>query len=274
MHVWRKVGWGVLAAGGVAGAIYGLTHGWRWGLGPELDGLGGVGGVAAEASGSGGRAVVTYAVLAAWLGFPGLIWVPHLRRWVWLVTLLVTLVACVLWGGGWLVVGAAVGVAMLLDMGPGVAPAPAAAAGGDRSGPTGAGVPVLRRALRAVSRLGQARAAGGRRRPIPLLAAGRGSESGRCSSRRSGRGCPTRSWCGHLPVPGGAEVLVKGRAVRHLLRGLGGGWRLLGACLAMLPTRVLDWGYDWVARRRKRWFGEPPDACPLVPAAYRGRLLP
>ena len=55
---------------------------------------------------------------------------------------------------------------------------------------------------------------------------------------------------------------MKGRAGLFVLRRLGGAWPL--ACVfSALPTRVLDFVYDWVARNRIRWFGRV-ETC-LVP---------
>ncbi len=54
------------------------------------------------------------------------------------------------------------------------------------------------------------------------------------------------------------DLLLRSAAVRHLLARLGPGWRLLGRMLGWLPQRLLEGGYDWVARHRQ---GVP--ACPL-----------
>jgi len=70
------------------------------------------------------------------------------------------------------------------------------------------------------------------------------------------------------------EVLFRSAAVLHVLRRLGGPWRALGTVAGLLPRRLLDWKYDWVARLRRRLFAPPPDTCPLVPPALRSRFLP
>lgn len=75
-----------------------------------------------------------------------------------------------------------------------------------------------------------------------------------------------------LPEAGG--LLVKGAALLHLLRRLGGGWRLLGRLLALLPPGLLDWGYDRVAAVRRRLFRPPEGACPRLPPHLRDRFLP
>jgi predicted DCC family thiol-disulfide oxidoreductase YuxK len=68
------------------------------------------------------------------------------------------------------------------------------------------------------------------------------------------------------------RLLTRGQGMRHILRRLGGPWRLLGGLLGLLPVRFLDWTYDGVARVRHRLFARPPEACPLVPPALRSRF--
>lgn len=68
-------------------------------------------------------------------------------------------------------------------------------------------------------------------------------------------------------------LLVRSDATAHVLSRLGGGWRVLGALLRAIPRPLRDAGYDFVARRRKRWFAPPPDSCPLVPAHLRARFV-
>lgn len=58
-------------------------------------------------------------------------------------------------------------------------------------------------------------------------------------------------------------VLVKGRAALLVARTIGGAWAMT-AVLGVLPTAVLDFVYDRVARNRARFFGRI-DAC-LVPS--------
>lgn len=58
------------------------------------------------------------------------------------------------------------------------------------------------------------------------------------------------------------RLLSKSQAALHVLRQLGGVWRLAGL-LALLPGRLRDRGYDLVARHRYRLFGRY-DAC-LIP---------
>jgi len=65
------------------------------------------------------------------------------------------------------------------------------------------------------------------------------------------RGLPTES------------VVVKGRAALLVARTIGGAWTLT-VPFGVLPTSVLDFVYDRVARNRARFFGRT-DAC-LVPS--------
>ena len=61
-------------------------------------------------------------------------------------------------------------------------------------------------------------------------------------------------------------------AVREILKGLGGGWRVLGLLLHGVPTRLGNWGYNLIARNRYRLFGKY-DACAIPDAALRGKVL-
>jgi len=69
-------------------------------------------------------------------------------------------------------------------------------------------------------------------------------------------------------------LLVRSSAFIHILRRLGGGWRVLAAILAVVPRAVRDAAYDFVARVRYRIFGRQDDVCPLVPAELRKRFAP
>ena len=69
-------------------------------------------------------------------------------------------------------------------------------------------------------------------------------------------------------------LLVRSDAALHVLRRLGVGWRAVVVLLALVPRRLRDAGYDFVARRRLRWFARPDVACPLVPPHLRARFAP
>jgi predicted DCC family thiol-disulfide oxidoreductase YuxK len=71
----------------------------------------------------------------------------------------------------------------------------------------------------------------------------------------------------------GAGLHRKSEAALRALRSLGGFWSLAGAGL-WLPRFLRDGAYDFIARRRRRWFGSA-ESCPL-PGSRTGdpRLLP
>ena len=52
-----------------------------------------------------------------------------------------------------------------------------------------------------------------------------------------------------------------------------GGLGLILLCLRAVPRGWRDAVYDWVARRRHRWFGQR-ERCPAVAPERRGRFLP
>jgi len=82
---------------------------------------------------------------------------------------------------------------------------------------------------------------------------------------------------GNLPdsvivqTPAG-ETLVRSDAAVYLLQRLGGLWRILGILFAVLPKRMRDAMYDFVARVRYRIFGREKDACPIIPPDLRSRF--
>lgn len=69
------------------------------------------------------------------------------------------------------------------------------------------------------------------------------------------------------------EVLVRSDAAVHLLKRLGGLWRIGGTLFGVLPRVVRDGMYNFVARIRYRVFGRKKDACPIMPADLRSRFL-
>jgi len=69
-------------------------------------------------------------------------------------------------------------------------------------------------------------------------------------------------------------LLVRSDALIHILRRLGGGWRLLAGLIAVLPRGLRNLGYDFVARIRYRVFGRREELCPVAPAAWRARFDP
>jgi predicted DCC family thiol-disulfide oxidoreductase YuxK len=67
-------------------------------------------------------------------------------------------------------------------------------------------------------------------------------------------------------------LLTRSAAVLHILRRLGGIWRLSGGLARVVPAAIRDRAYDAVARIRHRLFPAPPEACPLIPERLRARF--
>lgn len=67
------------------------------------------------------------------------------------------------------------------------------------------------------------------------------------------------------------RLLSRGRAGLTILRRVGGIYRL-AIVFAILPTFVLDFFYNRVARSRYRRFGKY-DACPVPPAEHRHKFV-
>jgi predicted DCC family thiol-disulfide oxidoreductase YuxK len=68
-------------------------------------------------------------------------------------------------------------------------------------------------------------------------------------------------------------LLTRSAGALHVLRRLGGGWRVLAFFSGLVPRLLRDAAYDFVARVRFRLFARPDDACPVVPPALRARFL-
>jgi predicted DCC family thiol-disulfide oxidoreductase YuxK len=68
------------------------------------------------------------------------------------------------------------------------------------------------------------------------------------------------------------RLLVKSTAAAHILARLGGLWRITSWLLAAIPRPIRDFGYDCVARVRRRLFAQPQETCPMMPAATRARF--
>ncbi|MFH0945408.1 MAG: DCC1-like thiol-disulfide oxidoreductase family protein [Planctomycetota bacterium] len=67
------------------------------------------------------------------------------------------------------------------------------------------------------------------------------------------------------------HLLAKGRGGLFVLKTIGLPWSIL-ALLRFLPTALLDWGYDLVARNRNRFSGRP-GACSVPKPEHRSRFL-
>lgn len=69
-----------------------------------------------------------------------------------------------------------------------------------------------------------------------------------------------------------ARVATRSDAIAAIAGIVGGWWRPL-AWMYVLPRELRDAGYDFVARRRTRWFGRL-DACRTPSPAEAERFLP
>ena len=69
-------------------------------------------------------------------------------------------------------------------------------------------------------------------------------------------------------------ILTRSGAVLHILRRLGGMWRVLGSVATLIPLTLRNKMYDGIARIRHRLFQAPVASCPIIPADLRARFLP
>lgn len=72
----------------------------------------------------------------------------------------------------------------------------------------------------------------------------------------------------------GGQLLVKSDAFIHILRRLGGGWVRLASILEVIPRKLRDAVYDFVARVRYFVFGHSSNVCPRVSSEWRKRFDP
>lgn len=68
----------------------------------------------------------------------------------------------------------------------------------------------------------------------------------------------------------GGDMYLRSDAVLHLLRDMGGGFRLF-YLLRFLPAGFRNWVYDRVAANRYQWFGRKEE-CPLPPRGWEKRF--
>ena len=67
------------------------------------------------------------------------------------------------------------------------------------------------------------------------------------------------------------KIYTKSTAALMVLKLLGGGWGLF-YLFRMIPKKIRDAVYDFVARNRYRWFGKKNE-CVLPEERYRSRFL-
>lgn len=70
------------------------------------------------------------------------------------------------------------------------------------------------------------------------------------------------------------ELRLRSDAVLFIGDRLGGLWRILARSAGLIPQRLRDDWYDFVAQRRRRWFRASSDVCPVVDDALRRRFEP
>ena len=75
-------------------------------------------------------------------------------------------------------------------------------------------------------------------------------------------------------LTGDGRLLARSSAILHIFRRLGGGWRSLGAAMAIIPRPIRDAAYDFIARIRYSVFGRRSEICPVVPPDLRARFDP
>ncbi len=68
------------------------------------------------------------------------------------------------------------------------------------------------------------------------------------------------------------ELLTRSSAVLHLMKRLGGVWRIMAVTGAIIPAALRDRAYDWIAGVRHRLFTAPVEACPIIPKHLRARF--
>ena len=76
-----------------------------------------------------------------------------------------------------------------------------------------------------------------------------------------------------LAFADGHGIHRKSEAVWRIFRRLGGKWRAIGFALRLIPRPIRDGGYDFIARRRYRWFGKK-ETCRLPTPEERERFVP
>ena len=66
------------------------------------------------------------------------------------------------------------------------------------------------------------------------------------------------------------QLLWRSRGALRTARYLGGIWGVLGALGTVIPSSIMDAGYDWIARHRKQL---APDACVIPTPEQRKRFI-
>jgi len=240
-----------LAVADLLGAIYLLTDpAWQIGTGLWQPG------VATGAAIPLGQRLMTWAILAAWLAFAGIALVSHLRPWIWLMALALTVLALAPAGWWGLALAWAAWHAACLD------PAWLAPKTTDRP-----------------ERLFYDGHCGLCHRSVRLVVAE--------DTHRQFIASPLQSRAFEQAIPADKRqtlpnsivvqrsdrrLLARSRAVFHILDRLGGWWRIVSWLGRAVPTPLADAGYRAVAAIRNRLFARPSDVCPMIPPDMRDRF--
>jgi predicted DCC family thiol-disulfide oxidoreductase YuxK len=75
-----------------------------------------------------------------------------------------------------------------------------------------------------------------------------------------------------MVLTGEGRLLSRSAAVLHILRRLGGLWRLIASLVVLIPLSLRDSLYDCMARLRYRFFGFSEAVCPLIPDEMKARF--
>jgi predicted DCC family thiol-disulfide oxidoreductase YuxK len=70
------------------------------------------------------------------------------------------------------------------------------------------------------------------------------------------------------------RLLVRSNAILHILRRLGGSWKIFADAMRIFPLPIRDAAYDFIARIRYFVFGRRNEVCPIVPPDLQARFDP
>ncbi len=70
----------------------------------------------------------------------------------------------------------------------------------------------------------------------------------------------------------GVAYFYKANAALEIAKSLGGIYSILGYVLNILPDSILNFGYDFIAKNRYKWFGKE-DACMIPTAELQSKFL-
>lgn len=68
------------------------------------------------------------------------------------------------------------------------------------------------------------------------------------------------------------EILIKSKAIIEILKTLGGFWKIF-SLFSIIPEKILNIFYDFIAKNRYGWFGKR-DQCRIPTPEEKNRILP